>query len=245
MAESMKFEPQGIKALAFDVGGTVFNWHQTVCDAVDALAGERGADVDAGTFANAWRLGMFAVLSEVRFGARGAMSTDAMQRASLRKLAADYPALALSAADIDGLAGVWHRLTPWPDVPDAVNRLRDDYTTVVLTVMGWGAMMASSKAAGIAWDSILSCEFLGVWKPDAEAYLTVPRLLALRPDEVMMVAAHPDDLSAAAAAGLRTAYVIRPATCEPGYDPTDFPRADFDLNARDFPDLVRQLCPGA
>ena len=110
--------------------------------------------------------------------------------------------------------------------------------------MGWGAMMASSKAAGIAWDSILSCEFLGVWKPDAEAYLTVPRLLALRPDEVMMVAAHPGDLTAAAAAGLRTAYVIRPATCEPGYDPNDFPRADFDVNAKDFPDLVRQLCPG-
>ena len=187
---------------------------------------------------------MFAVLSEVRFGARGAMSTDAMQRASLRKLAADFPALALTAADMDALAGVWYRLKPWPDVPDAVDRLRDDYTTVVLTVMGWGAMMASSKAAGIAWDSILSCEFLGVWKPDAEAYLTVPRLLALRPDEVMMVAAHPGDLSAAAAAGLRTAYVIRPATCEPGYDPNDFPRADFDVNAKDFPDLVRQLCPG-
>ena len=81
MAGTTKFGPESIKALAFDVGGTVFNWYHTVCDAVDALAGERDADVDAGAFANAWRLGMFAVLSEVRFGARGAMSTDAMQRA--------------------------------------------------------------------------------------------------------------------------------------------------------------------
>ena len=155
MTGMAKFGPESIKALAFDVGGTVFNWHQSVCIVVDALASERGADVDAGAFANDWRSAMFAVLSEVRFGARGAMSTDAMQRASLRKTAADFPALALTAADMESLAGVWHRLAPWPDVPDAVNRLRDDYTTVVLTVMGWGAMMASSKAAGITWDSIL------------------------------------------------------------------------------------------
>ncbi len=152
-----------------------------------------------------------------------------------------YPALDLTTAERDELNRVWHSLRVWPDAPQALEQLRRRYTVVVLTILSWALVVDSSKTAGITWDGILSCEFLGHYKPDPEAYHAGVQLLGLAPHEAMMVAAHPGDLRAAKEAGLHTAYVPRPGERGEGNDPDLSPQPDFDVNATDFHDLARQL----
>ena len=130
----------------------------------------------------------------------------------------------------------------WPDASQAIEQLRKRYTVIVLTVLSWAIAVDSSKAAGISWDGILSCEFLGHYKDDdLEAYWAGVRLLGIEPHEAMMVAAHPRDLNRAKAAGLHTAYVVRPGERGEGNDPDLSPQPNFDINATDFRDLTRQI----
>lgn len=230
-----------IKALTFDIGGTVFDWHHTLRDAVQRLADDRGVESDSARFVNDWRQRMFALLAEVRQGSLPWMNADELHRRALDDVAPQYAALGLSADDCDTLNRVWHRLRAWPDAPEAIAQLRSRYTVVVLTVLSWAIAVDSSKAAGIGWDGILSCEFLGHYKPEPEAYQTGVRLLGIAPSAAMMVAAHPADLRAAKAAGLQTAFVPRPGERGVGNDPDLSPQPDFDVNAADFADLARQL----
>lgn len=231
-----------VRALAFDVGGTVFDWHHTLRDEVARTAARQGAQVDAAEFVNQWRRRMFELLGQVRSGDLPWMNADQLHRLAIDDIAADHPSLPLSAERRDELTGAWHRLRAWPDVPAAVQRLRTRFTVVVVTVLSWSLVVDSSKAAGLGWDGILSCEFLGHYKPDPEAYLAAVRLLGVAPEEAMMVAAHTWDLRAAAAAGLRTAYVPRPDEWGEGHaSPVPTDEDGFDVTAADFPDLARQL----
>ncbi len=230
-----------IKALTFDVGGTVFDWHSSIRREVSRLASDRGVEVDAAEFARDWRRGRFETLGRVRSGELPRMNADGMHRRSLDDVLERHSALELSAPERDELNNVWHRLDVWADAPDAIEALRGRYTVVVLTILSWAIAVDSSKAAGIRWDGILSCEFLDRYKPDAEAFRHGVRLLRLEPGQAMMVAAHPGDLRAAIAAGLRSAYVPRPGERGEGHDPDLSPQADFDVNAADFPDLAKQL----
>ncbi|MEE8338351.1 MAG: haloacid dehalogenase type II [Dehalococcoidia bacterium] len=230
-----------IKALAFDVGGTVFDWHSTIRDEISRLAADRGVEVDAPQFTNQWRFGMFQHLGRVRSGELPWMNADALHRLALDDVAKDHPALELSAADRDELNTVWHRLNIWPDFPQALEALRSRYTVVVLTVLSWSIVVDSSKRHGLSWDGILSCEFLGHYKPDREAYLAGARTLGVAPEQVMMVAAHPGDLRAAMAAGFSSAYVPRPGERGEGNDGDLSPQDDIAVNATDFPDLARKL----
>lgn len=230
-----------IKSLTFDVGGTIFDWHHTIRNEVERLAQARGVTIDCAAFTNDWRQRMFELLAQVRSGALPWMNADDLHRRALDGLAGAYPNLDLSEAERNALNRVWHRLQVWPDVPQALEQLRRRYTVVVLTVLSWAIVVDSSKTAGITWDGILSCEFLGHYKPDPEAYQAGVRLLGIAPHEAMMVAAHPRDLRAARAAGLHTAYVPRPGERGAGNDPDLSPQPDTDVNATDFHDLARQL----
>ena len=230
-----------IKALAFDVGGTVFDWHSTIRDEVSRLAADRGVEIDAPQFTNQWRFGMFQHLGRVRSGELPWMNADALHRLALDDVAKDHPSLDLSEADRDELNTVWHRLNIWPDFPQALDALRSRYTVVVLTVLSWSIVVDSSKRHSLSWDGILSCEFLGHYKPDKEAYLAGARTLGVAPEQVMMVAAHPGDLRAAMAAGFSSAYVPRPGERGEGNDGDLSPQDDISVNATDFPDLVRKL----
>ena len=228
----------GIKALTFDVGGSIFDWQTATRQAVRALAAERGVDVDDRAFCFTWRRRMFEQLAEVRRGDRAWQNADAIHRAVLDELAAQYPALALSATDRDQLNRAWHRMAVWEDVPESLARLRKQYIVSILTVLSLSIVVDSSKHAGIDWDAHLSCEFLGVYKPAPEAYQYAARLLGARPGETMMVAVHPPDLAAAQRAGLKTAYV-KPKLEEMG---SRGDTAGFDIRAEDYRDLARQLC---
>jgi 2-haloacid dehalogenase len=230
-----------IKALTFDVGGTIFDWHHTIREEVEWLAQSRGVEMDYAAFTNNWRWRMFELLSQVRSGDLPWMNADELHRRALDDMVEKYPALNLTTDERDSLNQVWHRLCVWQDAPHALERLRSRYTVVVLTVLSWAIVVDSSKRAGITWDGILSCEFLGHYKPDSEAYHAGVRLLGIAPHEAMMVAAHPGDLRAAKAAGLSTAFVPRPGERGEGNDPDLSPQPDFDVNAMDFHDLARKL----
>ena len=228
----------GIKALTFDVGGSIFDWQTATRQAVRALASARGATVDDAEFAMTWRRRMFEELVRVRSGELPWQNADQLHRAILDELADVFPQLELSEADRDELNRAWHRMGVWDDVPDALRKLREQYIVSILTVLSLSIVVDSSRHAGIDWDAYLSCEFLGAYKPDVSVYLTAARLLGAEPKEVMMVAVHPPDLLAAQRAGLRTAYV-KPKLWEPGAEgPTDA----FDLAADDYGALARQLC---
>ena len=229
---------EGIKALTFDVGGSIFDWQTATRGTVRELAQARNVVVDDAAFASTWRRRMFEQLAEVRSGARPWQNADQIHRAVLDELAEQFPALKLTAADRDQLNRAWHRMGVWEDVPDALLRLRERYVVAILTVLSLSIVVDSSKHAGIDWDAYLSCEFLGVYKPEAKAYQTAARLLGAEPEETMMVAVHPPDLAAAAKAGLKTAYV-KPKLKEAGSrGATDA----FDIRAEDYRDLARQLC---
>jgi 2-haloacid dehalogenase len=239
----MAFDRQAIKALTFDVGGTVFDWHSTIRDEMNAMAKQRGWNLDGAAFANAWRTRMFQLLGKVREGGLPWMNADQLHRMAIDEIAPEFPAFDLSAPERDELNNVWHRLRVWPDFPGALERLKTRYTVVVLTVLNWSLVVDSSKNGGLCWDGVLSCEFLGHYKPAPEAYQAGVRLLGLQPDQVLMMAAHPWDLQAASRAGLHTAYVPRPGERGAGNDGDLAPPEFVDVAAADFPDLAAKLAP--
>ena len=190
---------EGIKVLTFDVGGSIFDWQTATRTAVRALAAEREVEVDDEAFCFTWRRRMFEQLTEVRHGDRPWQNADAIHRAVLDELAEAHPQLELTPEDRDGLNRAWHRMDVWEDVPESLAALRERYVVAILTVLSLSIVVDSSKHAGIDWDAYLSCEFLGVYKPEAEAYRTGARLLGATPEETLMVAVHPPDLARGAA----------------------------------------------
>ncbi len=230
-----------IKALAFDVGGSVFDWQTSVRQKAVALASEHDVAIDDLQFAHAWRGRMFGMLGEVRSGNRPSANADELHRSALDELVPQYPGFDLTDQEKDELTMVWHALSAWDDFPDALVRLRRQYKVVVLSVLSYSILVDSSKHAGISWDGLLSCEFLNKYKPAPEAYQQGASLLGLTPGELMMVAVHPPDLAAAAFAGLKTGFV-KPKIAEGGSmgDPSM-----FDVIADDYTDFANQMCPGS
>ena len=230
-----------IKALTWDVGGTVFDWHHTIRDEVALLATSSGLDLDAAQFTNDWRAQMFTLLGQMRSGIGPWENADALHLRSL-DIVLDSYGWSLTLSERQDLNSVWHCLHAWDDAKPVLEALRDRFQIVVMTVMSWQIAVSSSKFNNISWDGVLSCEFLGNYKPDREAYLRTVELLGLEPHQVMMCAAHDGDLNAAMAAGLRSAYVYRPD--ERGASDTSIvmPSAtSFDIVANDFEDLRVKL----
>ncbi len=226
------------KAIAFDVGGTVFDWHGTVAPVV----AEALPSVDARAFTNDWRRTMFVLLAEVRAGRLPRHNSDTLHRLALDHVMPRFPDAFLSERDKDELATAWHVLKAWPDAAAAIEKLRSRYTVTVLTVLSWRSVVASSKAAGIAWDGILSCEFLPAYKPEKAAYLAAPRLIDCAPHETIMAACHDEqNLAHARNAGLAAAYVDRPDEYGKSRDPALPGRQDYVCEALDYAGFAEQL----
>lgn len=229
-----------VKGLFFDVGGTVFDWRNTIREKIQNLASEKRQTIDSEAFANDWRAAMFQVHKRVRQGDLPWMNADEMHVSALDTMTDKYPLL----SDIDGEALVkatWHRLKAFAGAQAAIARLRTRYTVVVLTILSWESIVSSSKAAGVQWDGILSCEFLGYYKPSLQSYRKAARLLGLKPDEAMMVAAHEGDLAAARTAGMHTAYVKVPEEdlVSEGFGQST--TSAFDIEAPDFEALCQKM----
>ncbi len=230
-----------IKALTFDVFGTVTDWRGTLIREGHHFGQERGLDVDWVQFAHAWRAGYVPAMDRVRRGELPWMNIDALHRLILEDLLVRFSISGLSEADKDALNRIWHRLDPWPDARQGLERLRQRFTIAPLSNGNVALLTNMAKNADLRWDCILSSELAHHYKPDPEVYLTAAALLGLRPEQVMMVAAHNEDLKAARSVGFRTAFVYR--TEEYGSSQTTDLKPDpaVDVSASDFNDLADQL----
>lgn len=230
-----------VKALTFDVFGTVVDWRGSLIAEGRRLGRRKRLSVDWEAFADAWRAGYRPAMDRVRRGDMPWANIDTLHRMILDELIAKLAIRGLSEADKADLNRVWHRLAPWKDSVAGLKRLRKRYVIATLSNGNVALLTNMAKNAGLPWDCVLSAELFGHYKPDPEAYKGAARLLGLAPDEVMMVAAHKDDLDAASAAGLRTAFVARPMEFGDPAKKDVRPEKRFDVNAADFVDLARQL----
>jgi 2-haloacid dehalogenase len=210
-------------ALIFDVFGTVVDWRSAVIREGEALDRKKDLDVDWAAFADAWRGRYAPSMDRVRNGEIPWTNLDALHRASLEELLEEFGVESLSGEEKDHLNRVWHRLDPWPDAVEGLTRLKERYVIAPLSNGNVALLVNMAKRAGLPWDLILSAELVRHYKPDPETYLMAPELLSLRPEQVMMVAAHVHDLRAARENGLRTAYVPRPWSSVPEGRPSPRP----------------------
>ncbi len=229
-----------IKALAFDVFGTVVDWRSSIIREGELLGARKGLKVDWPAFADAWRGGYRPAMDRVMRGDQGWANIDKLHREILDGLLQKFSIRGLQETEIDDLNRAWHRLMPWPDSVPGLNRLRSRFVLSTLSNGNISLLVDMAKHAGLPWDCVLSGELIGKYKPDLEVYRMAARLLGVERDELMLVAAHPPDLLAAKRAGLKAAYVPRPLEHGPGRSP---PPADpsFDFVASDFIDLAAKL----
>lgn len=223
-----------IRNLFFDVGGTVFDWKNTVKKAIAEMAKNHGQQLDSEAFAIDWRSSMFKIHSKVRAGNLPWMNSDRMHLLALEEMSSRFPLL----NEIDKLALVkstWHNLSVFPGAAEAIARLRSKYTVMVLTILNMESIVMSSKRGGVIWDGIFSCELLGYYKPSLQAYEKAIHLMGRQPEETAMVAAHMGDLAAASQVGMHTVYVqvpeddhVEEGFSEPVDNAVDFETDGFD-----------------
>ena len=231
-----------IKAVAFDTGGTVLDWHGGVLRALQRICGAQGLQADWHAVANDWRRRtMKGIVGQMR----PAFHMDDVHRSTLDETLARFGLQALSAAQRDELWRAWHELDAWPDFPAALAALREAVPVVSLTMLPTALVVDVSRRNGFVWDAIISCQMIGIYKPHAEAYLTAAKWLALEPQQVLMVACHNFDLNAAHQAGMRTAFVRRPDEWGPEGPPDPKPNMAYDFIEDGFDGLRRSVLAAA
>jgi len=235
-------DPASIKALTFDVFGTVVDWRSSIIREGQALGRAKGiAHVDWAKFADAWR-GLYQPMMErVRSGAMPWTKLDDLHRMSLDRLLEDFHISGLSEQEVEHLNQAWHRLDPWPDTVEGLTRLKRRFILATLSNGNVALIVNMAKRAGLPWDAVLGAEVARHYKPEPEAYLRTAEFLGLPPTQCLMVAAHNGDLVRAAGCGFRTAFVPRPAEHGTHQTKDTKPEHAFDVVAADFNDLARQL----
>jgi len=218
-----------VQALLFDVFGTVVDWRGSIIAELTRFGAGKGIVADWEAFTDDWRGLYQPAMEEVRSGRRPWTILDVLHRESLDRLIATHGIAGLSEAEKDHLNRVWHRLTPWPDAVQGLTRLKSRYIIGTLSNGNVGLLTRMAKHAGLPWDVVLGAETARAYKPLPQAYLASAALLNLEPAQVMLVAAHNGDLAAAAAVGLRTAFVARPQEYGP-HQSRDF-KAERDWDA--------------
>jgi 2-haloacid dehalogenase len=229
-----------VRALAFDVFGTVVDWRSSIIRELEHFGQRHGLQQDWPAFADSWRAGYAPAMDRVRRGELPWTRIDDLHRMILEQLLGAGLA-SLSEEDVDDLNRAWHRLDPWPDSVAGLTRLKQKFTITTLSNGNMSLLTNMAKRAGLPWDCVISAELFHHYKPDRQAYLGCADLLGVAPGELMLVAAHPGDLTAAHAAGLKTGYVDRPLEHGPGRKPHRVESGEFDVVAANFGDLAEQL----
>lgn len=226
-----------LKALTFDVFGTVVDWRGSIVREVAALA----LPVDPARFADAWRAGYQPAMQTVRDGRSPWAPLDVLHRRILDSLLEQFQIPHLTESQKVHLNRVWHRLDPWPDAASGLARLRQNYICASLSNGNVSLLIDLARHGKLPFDCILSAELYRAYKPDPAVYLGAAATLDCAPAQMLMVAAHKSDLLAARALGCKTAFVERPLEHGPN-GPADAGREDWmDIYAQDFHDLARQL----
>ena len=232
---------QDLKALVFDVFGTVVDWRGSLLRELGEFGRAKGIAVDWESFVDDWRKGYQPAKQRERCGELPWTKLDDLHRIVLDTLREKYRIAGVGAAEKALLKSAWHRLDPWPDAVAGLTRLKRRFTIGTLSNGNMALLVDMAKRAGLPWDVVLSAELVQHYKPDPQTYQMPPALLGLAPGQVMLVAAHPSDLSAAQTQGLKTGYVKRPLEWGPGRPAQDPAGNRFDVVAEDFNHLAGLL----
>lgn len=230
-----------IKALVFDVFGTVVDWRTSIIREGQAFGERLGVTADWARFADAWRARYQPSMEAVRSGRRGWTKLDELHRESLVALLEEFEIGAVGEAEIDHFNRAWHRLTPWPDSVPGLTRLRTRFALAPCSNGNVALLMNMARNSGLPWDAILGAEPARAYKPSPAAYLRTVDFLGLIPQQVMLVAAHNNDLVSASEQGLRTAFIARPVEHGPNQQTDLRAEHDFDFVASSMEDLADQL----
>ncbi len=228
-----------IRAVLFDVFGTVVDWRGSLVSDLSAWGVSRGVSADWAGLADAWRGAYAPSMDEVRRGAQRWTVLDDLHRASLQRLLPRFGFSSISDADLDHVARVWHRLAPWPDSVAGLARLKRRRVIAALSNGNVSLLVDMAKHAGLPWDMVFGADLFRHYKPDPETYLGACDLLRLPPEKVLMAAAHAGDLAAAQRLGLRTAFIARPLEHGPGGKPE--PAGAWDFSVVSIGELAERL----
>ena len=240
-ARTARAQVRGVKALIFDTFGTVVDWRGSIIAEGAAWGKSKGIAIDWARFADRWRSGYGPAMDKVRKGEMPWTKLDDLHRMLLEDLLKEFGITGLTEEEKDHWNRVWHRLKPWPDSVAGLARLKKKFTIAPLSNGNVSLLADMAKNAGLPWDLILSAELARHYKPDREAYLTAVELLSLKPEEVMMTAAHRRDLEAARSFGLRTGFIHRPKEYGPTRRADTAQPGDFDAVASDMLDLASKM----
>ncbi|MFF2345115.1 haloacid dehalogenase type II [Pseudarthrobacter sp. NPDC058119] len=246
----MGFEPyrspstgRPVRAVLFDTFGTVVDWRTGVAREVATFAAAHGAALDAHAFADRWRALYQPAMDAIRSGQRSFTKLDTLHRENLDRALRHCgiePAL-VPGETLEELNKSWHRLPPWPDSVDGLATICRHYIVGPLSNGNTSLLLDMARNAGLPWHVIIGSDMTGTYKPLPEAYLRTAGFLDLEPGEVMLAAAHNNDLRAAREAGLATAFIARPTEHGPGQVADLAPESDWDLVASSIPELARML----
>ena len=225
------------RVLAFDVFGTVVDWCGSIVREMEVLHPQ----VDGAAFALAWRAGYRPAMARVTSGELGWTLIDELHRMVLDQILPQFGLEALSEEERVHLNRVWHRLEPWPDSVQGLTRLKQQFTICTLSNGNIGLLTQMAKRAGLPWDCILSAEVFRAYKPSPATYLGVAKVFDLAPEQVVLVAAHHDDLAGARACGLQTAYIERPLEFGPKQPKDVSPRPENGLHCSSLVQLAQVL----
>lgn len=231
----------GVKALVFDVFGTVVDWRGSIIHEGAVWGRAKGLEIDWARFAHRWRAGYGPAMDKVRQGLLPWTRIDTLHRMILDELLEEFRITGLTEHEKMHWNLVWHRLAPWPDSRAGLEQLRERYIAATLSNGNISLLVDLARFGGLAWDAVLSAELFRRYKPDREVYLGAADLLGLKPEQVMMVAAHTGDLAAARACGLRTAFVSRPLEYGRGAKAETPDGKGIDVIASDLCDLAAKL----
>ena len=227
-----------IKALTFDTGGTILDWHGGISSAFSAAGAKRGIEADWAAITNEYRRrSLKGIVGQVNPD----FNFDDVHRRMLDSVIAEFKLEAFTAADRDVIWRTWHLLDAWPDFPAALARLRKRYVVASFTLLTTSLVIDVSRKNAFEWDAILSCEMWGIYKTRPEAYQRAAKLLQLEPAQILMVACHNFDLNAALACGYKTAFVRRPSEWGPEGSPDPVPNPAHTMVVDTFPELAEQL----
>ena len=233
--------PELVKALAFDVFGTVVDWRGSVIRDGEELARRTGVKTDWSAFADAWRAEYAPSMRPIRHGEKPWVNLDVLHWENLLTTVQRFRLEGLAEADLRWLNLAWHRLDPWPDAAEGLARLKRKFIVVTLSNGNIALTVDLIRHGKLPFDAVLGAEVAKQYKPHPQAYLTTVSLLQLERSQVMMIAAHNSDLRGASRAGLRTGYVIRPTQYGPEQKNDLAPEGEWDVVAKDFVDLAQKL----
>jgi len=229
-----------VKALFFDVFGTLVDWRTSIARQARAMLEPKGFALDWLAFADAWRGEYQGAMDEVRSGHIPFCRLDVLHRRNLERILPRFHLESLGEADRRELNLAWHRLDAWPDVPPGLARLKRRFWLAPVSNGNISLMVDLARRNGFPWDAILGAEIAGDYKPKPRVYLAAAEAFDLPPQDCMMVAAHTNDLMAAAKLGLRTAHIARPSEHGAGRGESA-PREAVDLAAASLEDLAEKL----